>query len=87
MAKRTGNELILHDRVVTTADLPGVPEGTRGRVILVDGWHHRDDRDWIRYRVLFEIGGPNGTDVGSVSRNELRRVDRHGNSLEGEDAS
>lgn len=84
MAKRTGNELLMNDRVVTAVDLPGVPAGTPGRVILRDGWDHGDGRDWLRYRVLFPVGGPNGTDVGSLSRDVLRRTDRHGTILEGE---
>ena len=84
MAKRTGNELLLHDRVVNVDDLPGVPAGTPGKVILLGGWDHSDGRDWQRYRVLFEVGGPNGTDVGSLSRGALRRVDKKGNVIEGE---
>ena len=66
MAKRTGNELLLHDRVISKVDLPRVPAGTPGKVILTSGWDHKDGRDWQRFRVLFEIGGPNGTDVGSL---------------------
>jgi len=85
MAKRTGNELLLHDRVRTRVDLPGVPAGTPGKVILLSGWDHADGRDWARYRVLFEVGGPNGTDVGSLSRDVLQRTDKKGNVVEGED--
>lgn len=84
MAKRTGNELLLHDRVVATVDLPGVPAGTVGKVILLSGWDHGDGRDWQRYRVLFAVGGPNGTDVGSLSRGILQRTDKKGNVVEGE---
>lgn len=84
MAKRTGNELLLHDRVIATVDLPGVPAGTPGKVILLNGWDRADGRAWARYRVLFDIGGPNGTDVGSLSRGVLLRTDKLGNIIEGE---
>lgn len=87
MAKRTGNELLLHDRVVSNVDLPGVPAGTPGKVILTSGWDRNDGYEWKRYRVLFEIGGPNGTDVGSLSRDTLQRTDKKGNVLSGEATS
>lgn len=38
------------DRVVAAQDLPGVPEGTPGRVVMVTGL------SWIRYRVRFDNG-------------------------------
>jgi hypothetical protein len=83
MAKRVGNELLVHDRVVSTVDLPGVPEGTRGKVILRSGLDRPGDKyEWIRYRVLFETDEPNGTDIGSLQRDVLRRVDRKGNPVE-----
>jgi hypothetical protein len=44
-----------HEKVVATEDLPGVPAGTPGKVLLVNGI------DWIRYRVLFENGVERGT--------------------------
>ena len=84
MAKRTGNELLLHGRVISKVDLPRVPAGTPGKVILTSGWDHQDGRDWQRFRVLFEIGGPNGTDVGSLNRGTLQRIDKHGKVIEGE---
>ena len=37
-------------RVEAVVDLPGVPAGTRGRVIEVSGL------TWLRYRVDFESG-------------------------------
>lgn len=37
-----------HDKVVLTEDLPGVPAGTRGKVMLRTGFN------WIRYRVRFD---------------------------------
>lgn len=38
------------DKVVASVDLPGVPAGTRGRVIMRTGF------SWIRYRVRFDNG-------------------------------
>jgi hypothetical protein len=38
------------DRVVAAEDLPGVPKGTRGTVVMVTGL------SWIRYRVRFDNG-------------------------------
>lgn len=47
-------DLRLGDRVRTTVDLPGVPAGTEGKVILANGFN------WQRYRVLFDNGGEHG---------------------------
>ena len=52
-----------NERVVALQDLVGVPAGTAGRVLLVDGL------TWIRYRVLFE----NGVDIGSIDGSHLAR--------------
>lgn len=84
MAKRVGNQLNVKDRVVNTVDLPGVPAGTRGRVILKSGLDRpgTDEFEWIRYRVLFETDHPNGTDVGSLDRAVLQRIDRKGNVID-----
>ena len=38
--------------------LPGIPEGTEGRVVLVNGWDL-----WIRYHVMFD----NGVNLGSIT--------------------
>ena len=38
------------DKVVAAKDLPGVPEGTPGVVVMVTGL------SWIRYRVRFDNG-------------------------------
>lgn len=72
MAKRVGDELLVGDRVRAAIDLPGVPEGTRGRVILSNGF------EWIRYRVVFDNGDANGRDVGSLHRHQLVRTNRKG---------
>lgn len=49
-------------KVRAAFDLPGIPKGTKGRVILVNGFG-----PWIRYRVLFE----NGVDRGNMLRDDL----------------
>ena len=38
------------DRVIAAQDLPGVPEGTPGSIVMVTGL------SWIRYRVQFDNG-------------------------------
>jgi hypothetical protein len=43
-----------HQKVRAWVDLPGVPVGTPGKVLLVGGL------TWIRYRVLFENGVDHG---------------------------
>lgn len=43
-------DLKRHDKVRAWVDLPSVPMGTPGKVLVVSGV------SWIRYRVLFENG-------------------------------
>ena len=43
-------DLRIGDKVTAKVDLPGVPEGTPGKVILANGFN------WLRYRVRFEGG-------------------------------
>ena len=50
-----------HKTVVATVDLPGVPEGTVGRVKVANGFA------WYRYWVTFD----NGVDLGHVSHDQL----------------
>jgi hypothetical protein len=57
------DEFKRNERVKTLDALPGVPQGTTGRVYLVDGFA------WTRYRVLFD----NGIDVGSLDGSSLAR--------------
>ncbi|MGE3620559.1 MAG: hypothetical protein AB7L84_08855 [Acidimicrobiia bacterium] len=52
-----------HEKIVANVDMPGVPAGTPGKVLLVDGI------TWRRYRVLFA----NGVDRGSLDRRHLVR--------------
>lgn len=58
-------------RVQAADDLPGVPEGTPGRVVMVTGL------SWIRYRVAFD----NGVELGLLDGRHLapapRRARRH----------
>jgi hypothetical protein len=62
--KRLGHHEFKRNETVKTLDpLPGVPQGTVGRVYLVDGFA------WTRYRVLFS----NGVDVGSLDGSTLAR--------------
>jgi hypothetical protein len=64
MAKRKPPGEFRRGETVKTLDpLPGVPQGTIGRVYLVDGFA------WTRYRVLFD----NGIDVGSLDGTALAR--------------
>ena len=53
-----------NERVIVTRDIPGVPEGMRGRVKMGAGL------TWQRYWVEFE----NGRWVGSVSQTHLVRA-------------
>ena len=50
---------------MSAEDMPGVPRGTHGKVMLVNGF------GWIRYRVYFD----NGEDIGSLDRSQLVRAD------------
>jgi hypothetical protein len=43
-------DLRIGDKVTAKVDLPGVPEGTEGKVILANGFN------WLRYRVRFDGG-------------------------------
>lgn len=47
-------ELKRHEKVRANVDLPGVPAGTPGKVLVVSGL------TWVRYRVLFENGVEHG---------------------------
>jgi len=64
VAEEIGNVGVLKRRSKVRAftDLPGVPEGTPGKVALVNGWE-----PWIRYHVMFD----NGVNVGSLNREHL----------------
>ena len=53
-----------HQKVVATVDLPGVPEGTLGKVRVANGFA------WYRYWVDFE----NGVKLGHVDHGNLVRA-------------
>ena len=60
-------DLKIGDRVETTVDLDaGVPSGTRGKVILANGFN------WQRYRVAFE----NGAEVGDLDQRNITPIGR-----------
>ena len=70
VAQALGNDDVLKRRskVVAFSELPGVPEGTAGKIALVAGF----DR-WIRYTVLFD----NGVVLGSINREHLAPAKRY----------
>jgi hypothetical protein len=55
------------DRVVAAVDLPGVPAGTPGRVVVPPVGF-----TWVRYRVRFE----NGVELGSLDGKYLEPAKR-----------
>jgi hypothetical protein len=60
---RSDDVLRKGDAVLAARALPGVPEGTKGKVVLSVGL------TWIRYWIRFE----NGVERGSVNRAKLAR--------------
>lgn len=52
-----------NDVVKATMDLPGVPQGTIGKIKVINGFA------WIRYWVFFD----NGVDLGQLDTDELVR--------------
>jgi len=64
VAAEIGNVSVLKrkSKVRAFTPLPGVPEGTPGKVALVNGWD-----PWIRYHVMFD----NGVSIGSLNREHL----------------
>lgn len=61
MAKNDDTHLKRGAKVYAAVDLPGVPEGTPGKVLVSVGL------SWIRYRVRFG----NGVELGSLDRRVL----------------
>jgi hypothetical protein len=59
-------DLRMGDKVQTTVEVPGVPVGTVGKVILANGFN------WQRYRVLFA----NGVEVGDLDGRQIEAVGR-----------
>ena len=54
-------DLRIGDKVSTSVEMPGVPVGTVGKVILANGFN------WQRYRILFT----NGMEVGDLDHRNL----------------
>ncbi len=63
------------DKIVASADLRGVPAGTKGKVALVNGL------SWVRYWVRFD----NGVAIGSVNRSHLATPKEWERKLSGAD--
>ena len=59
-------DLRLGDRVKAIIDLPGIAEGTEGKVILANGFN------WQRYRVLFS----NGTELPDLDQRTIEPIGR-----------
>lgn len=59
-------DIVKNDIVELLEDLPGVPAGTLGKVMMVTGF------TWIRFNVLFT----NGVNTGQIDRHKLRRLDK-----------
>jgi hypothetical protein len=70
-------DLKIGDKVTAKVDLPGVPAGTPGKVILANGFN------WLRYRVRFKGGielpdldERNLTPIGRTARRLARKAAR-----------
>ena len=59
-------DLRLGDKVEASVDLQGVPAGTKGKVILANGFN------WQRYRVRF----PDGTELGDLDQRTIAPIGR-----------
>jgi len=62
VADTNTDDLRRHQKVAAGEDILGVPPGTKGKILLVNGLG-----PWIRYRVLFA----NGVERGNVLRESL----------------
>lgn len=75
LAKPHADQLELRngDKVVSTAEIEGVPVGTEGKVILSNGFN------WLRYRVIFandmEVGDLDGRQLAPIGR-AAKRLDK-----------
>lgn len=65
-------DLRIGDKVQAIADLPGVPTGTAGKVILANGFN------WQRYRVLFT----NGVELGDLDARQISATGRAAKRLQ-----
>ena len=55
-------DIVKNDVVELIEDLPGIPAGTLGKVMMVTGF------TWVRFNVLFT----NGVNTGQIDRAKLR---------------
>lgn len=55
-------DIVKNDVVELIEDLPGIPAGTLGKVLMVVGF------TWLRFNVLFT----NGINIGQIDRAKLR---------------
>jgi hypothetical protein len=60
----SGLMLKVHDKVEAVTDLPGVPAGMKGKVIVANGMN------WRRYRVLFE----NRQELGHLDARHIKQI-------------
>jgi hypothetical protein len=66
MAKRNDTPVFSqHQKVVAAHDLPGIPAGTPGKILLINGL------SWVRYRVLFDGGDKRAIERGMLSAGDL----------------
>lgn len=56
-------ELKVGSKVVATTDLPGVPEGTQGKVMVVNGFQRK--RYWVHFS--------NGVDLGQLDGEQIAK--------------
>lgn len=54
-----------HDKVMAAHDLPGIPAGTPGKILLINGL------SWVRYRVLFDLVAGGRVERGMLSAGDL----------------
>lgn len=66
-------DLRIGDRVVSLVDLPDVPAGTEGRVILANGFQWQ--RYWVRFTDGTEVSDLDHRHIAPVGRAK-RRIDR-----------
>ncbi len=57
-------DLRIGDWVRSTVELPGIPVGTEGRVLLANGFN------WLRYRILFG----NGIEAGDLDSRQIEAI-------------
>ncbi len=54
-----------HQKVVAAHDLPAIPAGTPGKILLINGL------SWVRYRVLFTLADGGRIERGMLSADDL----------------